>query len=108
MIAQQEQGQAERRKVYIAGPMTGLPDFNHPAFNAYAAKLEAEGCIVLNPAILPMGLEHYQYMLIGQSMLVVADEVHLLPGWVNSKGALMEHQWATCSGKRIHYVGLPV
>lgn len=100
--------QPERRKVYIAGPMTGYTDFNHPAFNNYAAQLEAEGCIVLNPAILPMGLEHYQYMLIGQAMLVVADEVHMLPGWVSSNGATMEHGWATSSAKVIRYVGVSV
>lgn len=94
------------RKIYIAGPMTGLPDFNRPAFNAYAAKLEAEGHIVLNPATLPLGLEHWQYMLLCQPMVAVADEVHLLPGWANSTGALTEHEWATSLGKVIRYTGL--
>ena len=40
-------------RVYIAGPMTGLPDFNYPAFNAAAAKLRALGLEVLNPAENP-------------------------------------------------------
>lgn len=31
------------RRVYIAGPMTGLPEFNYPAFNACAADLRAKG-----------------------------------------------------------------
>lgn len=94
-----------QRKIYVAGPMTGLPNFNRPAFHAYAAQIEASGHIALNPAIFPLGLTHAQYMELCRPMVAIADELHFLPGWVNSKGALMEHQWATCSGKRIHYVG---
>ncbi|EGO2557451.1 DUF4406 domain-containing protein [Escherichia coli] len=43
-------------KIYIAGPMTGYPDYNRAAFNAKASELMAEGHIVLNPAVLPGGL----------------------------------------------------
>lgn len=39
-------------KIYIAGPMTGYPDYNRAAFNAKASELMAEGHIVLNPAVL--------------------------------------------------------
>lgn len=34
-------------KIYIAGPMTGYPDYNRAAFNAKASELMAEGHIVL-------------------------------------------------------------
>lgn len=37
-------------RVYIAGPMTGLPDFNFPAFHAAAAAWRAAGWEVFNPA----------------------------------------------------------
>lgn len=30
-------------KIYIAGPMTGYPDYNRAAFNAKASDLMAEG-----------------------------------------------------------------
>lgn len=43
-------------KVYIAGPMTGLPEFNRPAFFAVADRLVSAGDVPLNPAILPNGL----------------------------------------------------
>lgn len=45
------------RKIYIAGPMTGYKDFNRPAFKAFALKLSLDGNVVLNPAVLPDGLE---------------------------------------------------
>lgn len=93
-------------KVYVAGPMTGLPDFNRPAFHAYAGQVEACGHIALNPAIFPLGLTHAQYMELCRPMVAIADEIHMLPGWANSKGAQMEHDWATCSGKVIRYVGV--
>lgn len=42
-----------KRKIYLAGPMSGLPDLNYPAFHAAAAKLRAMGHVVLNPAENP-------------------------------------------------------
>jgi hypothetical protein len=43
-------------KIYIAGPMTGYPDYNRTAFFSKAKELMEEGHIVLNPALLPAGL----------------------------------------------------
>lgn len=36
--------------VYISGPMTGRPDYNHPNFNRVANRLRAAGYRVINPA----------------------------------------------------------
>jgi hypothetical protein len=35
--------------LYIAGPMTGIPDSNYPAFNQAEIELRAAGYDVLNP-----------------------------------------------------------
>ncbi|MGY3959487.1 DUF4406 domain-containing protein [Aeromonas popoffii] len=39
-------------KIYIAGPMTGLPNFNRDAFNAEAQRLLGLGHVALNSAIM--------------------------------------------------------
>lgn len=43
----------QRKIVYIAGPMSGLPDCNRPAFHAEANHQRERGHIPLNPATLP-------------------------------------------------------
>ena len=40
----------KKPKIYIAGPMRGLPDFNYPKFNYYAAIYRSVGWEVENPA----------------------------------------------------------
>lgn len=81
-------------KIYIAGPMTGLPDCNRAAFNRVAKFFESQGHIVLNPAILPDGLKHHEYMEICIPMLMVCERVVLLPGWEKSRGAVIERFYA--------------
>lgn len=49
-------------KIYIAGPMSGLPGFNRPAFHRAAAHIVRRGNVALNPAILPDGLEQAEYV----------------------------------------------
>ena len=84
------------KRVYIAGPMTGLPDFNYPAFNRAADALRAKGYHVENPAanpVPPCGTWK-GYMLMAIAQLITCDTVVLLPGWSGSKGAKVEHQLA--------------
>ncbi|MGL5103095.1 MAG: DUF4406 domain-containing protein [Plesiomonas sp.] len=92
------------KKIYIAGPMTGITELNRPAFNRYALDVKKSGSIPLNPAVLPEGLKHEEYMEICYPMVKFSDEVHLLPGWKASKGAKIEFAWAKELGKRIVYV----
>lgn len=83
-------------RLYIAGPMTGYPDFNYPAFHAAAEHLRAAGYDVLNPAdseaenTTGEPQEWTWYMRRAIAMLVQADGIALLPGWTESKGARLE------------------
>lgn len=88
------------KRVYIAGPMTGLPELNYPAFNAAAARLRALGFEVENPAENPEPHcgSWLGYMRMAIRQLSQCDGVVLLPGWQESKGARIEHQLATQLG----------
>lgn len=82
--------QQRKPVVFIAGPMTGYHNFNRDEFNAEARILEERGFAVLNPATLPDGLLHEQYLQITLAMLAQADAVFLLNGWEKSTGATRE------------------
>lgn len=75
------------RRVYIAGPMTGIAELNRPAFFAAEEYLKGQGAIVMNPAVLPDGFEHHQYMKIAIPMLMQCEVAAFLPGWQESKRA---------------------
>ncbi|WP_273767334.1 DUF4406 domain-containing protein [Aeromonas hydrophila] len=93
-------------KIYIAGPMTGLPNFNRDAFNEEAQRLHALGHVPLNPAILPDGLEQHEYMAICIEMVKVADQLVLLPNWERSAGATAEHALAIKLGKPVIFTSI--
>lgn len=88
-------------KIYIAGPMYGLPNFNRDAFNLEAERLRALGHIALNPAILPDGLEQHEYMALCIEMVKMANQLVMLPGWEHSAGARAEHALAIKLGKPV-------
>lgn len=87
--------------VYLAGPMSGLPDFNRAAFNAAERMLRELGCNVLNPARQPDGLEYEEYMRRGLADVEAANVIVLLPGWNHSPGAIRELARAIQPGLRV-------
>lgn len=83
-------------KIYLAGPMTGLPDFNFPAFHALAYRLRERGMTVVNPAEVnpDQAMSWSDCMRRDIAELVTCHAIALLPGWQNSKGATLEHHIA--------------
>ena len=83
-----------KKKVYIAGPITGVEKYWEP-FEKAEDELTAAGFIALTPTRLPLGLDNAAYMRIDLAMIDAADVVLFLPGWTSSHGAIVEH--AYCS-----------
>lgn len=80
-------------KVYIAGPMSGLPEFNYPAFFAAADQLTAAGIEPINPARADgrEGCKEWlDFMRASLLDLAACDGIATLPGWQDSRGAALE------------------
>ena len=88
--------------IYISGPMTGIANLNHEAFDAAEKELESRGYIVVEPhdLIQPQmdGESDSDYygrcIQIDIAELEHCDGIFLLPGWQASKGALREYKRA--------------
>ena len=94
---------AHSQRICIAGPMTGLPHLNQPAFMAEAAQLRSVGHHVENPAenAKPTCGTWLGNMRLAIAQLITCDRIHLLPGWTGSKGANVEYTLAKGLGLMI-------
>lgn len=105
------------RSIYIAGPMTGYPNFNFAAFDAARDKLNAEGWTVVSPADLDResgfdALKGDSHEIITKEFMRKAiradldalqrvDAIYMLKGWQDSKGATAEYHVAKWRGIEI-------
>jgi hypothetical protein len=97
------------RVCYLSGPMTGLPDFNHPAFATAATNLRSRGWVVLSPAEHDNGTQGHSrshYMRHDIQQLLMADAVFVLDGWETSAGARLEIAVAREIGLPVHFAEL--
>lgn len=111
--------------VYIAGPMTGYPQFNFPAFREAATILRSLGYQVTSPAEEDsVEVQHESEKsttgqldaagkiggqtwgdLLARDVKLIADggidALALLPGWENSRGARLEVFVAMLCGREL-------
>lgn len=106
-------------KIYLAGPMRGIADFNFPAFHAAAKALRDRGYTVFSPAekgeeVLMTdnpGIQEnlaFRRKVFALDMAWIAehaDTVALLPGWEKSSGARAERALAEAIGLNVMILG---
>ena len=109
-----------RVRVYLAGPMSGIPLYNFPAFHAMEARLRARGYDVVNPAALEVhkaGDHEWVYYLKRDLCYVVGCDVvavinsplmaqpggsHMMVPWWASRGARLEVLVALTLGLKVY------
>lgn len=93
-------------RIYISGPMTGMPELNFPAFNAAAAALRANGFVVVNPAELNADNQGDWASCMKADIKALCDcaALALLPGWEGSRGAHLEVHLAHRLGMNIRRI----
>lgn len=83
------QAAEEMRVVFLSGAVT-LDKNYREKFGLAEQVLNKMGYIVLNPAVLPDGLEYDEYLRITLAMLGEADGVCVFDDWSESNGARVE------------------
>ena len=120
------------KRIYVAGPMQNIPEFNFPLFNAVANYYRANGHTVFNPAEKDIerhggtnisagnatgdinaakkdhGFSLRQALAEDTNFICLeADTIVMLPGWEKSNGAQAEHRLAVAlqsEGMKIEYL----
>ena len=90
----------QKKKLFISGPVTGVTGYRE-AFEEARAFYESAGYVVLTPTMLPAGMANADYERICMAMIDCADEVAFLPGWRDSAGAKLEHDYCYYTRKPV-------
>lgn len=110
-------------RLYLAGPMSGIEQFNFPAFYEAAETLRAAGHDIVSPAEMDADdgidgeamasedgdasklsltwaeLLARDVMILGDETETAVDGIVFLPGWISSRGARLEAFTALLSRK---------
>ena len=90
-------------RVYVSGPMSGLPDHNYPAFIAAAKRIRTLGHEPVSPHTIGQhdGWTWDDYMEAAVKLQRGCDVIFLLPGWRQSRGATVEYYVALALGQHV-------
>ena len=89
-----------KTKIYIAGKITGDPNYKDKFANMESELLKMPGTVIINPAKLPQGLTPADYARICFAMIDSSNIVVFAPGYKESQGALLEMQYCRYIGKK--------
>lgn len=96
-------------KVYISGPMTGLPNYNRDAFAEAEKWCVKNGMSPFNPGWLAFeedtAFTYEEILQIDLAALANCEAILMLPGYEKSNGAKVELEMATRLGLKVEYFG---
>ncbi len=79
---------------YLAGPMSGIKDYNKPAFKRITKALRRQGFNILSPVEtdnkVPKDSKWADYLRKDLLLLAKCEGIILMPGWEDSRGARLE------------------
>jgi uncharacterized protein DUF4406 len=95
-------------KLYLVGPMTGLSEFNYPAFHRAAAQLRAAGYEVVNPAEVNVdtSISWQAAMRRDVPAMLTCDAIAYLPKWFGSRGATLKIHIASNLGMPVESIDM--
>lgn len=107
------------RRIYVAGPMTGVAQWNRPQFGHAAKVLRAKGWTVENPVEIADAFGNQNAIVtmpglldtvIEEELAALAkcDAIYLLQGWERSVGTRRELMLALDRGMAIYLEGKKV
>ena len=92
-----------KMKIYISGPMAGIPNFNRAAFKKAQITLEALGHEVFNPGDQPPATRRQILEFDITWICRHAEGMVMLFDWVRSSGAAAERATAKALGIPVWY-----
>lgn len=94
--SQEVEGGEMKKRLYLCGPITGLPNHNRDAFNDAASALRSAGFDVFNPVEngVPVDAPWEQHMRADIAQMMACDGLAVLPGSDFSRGAKIEIELA--------------
>lgn len=110
----------QRLKIYVSGPISGIPEANRSEFESAADLVRMAGADALIPHDVIPGHEgacpqdttrgtsgHSWACHLRADLLAMlgCDGVVMVPGWEWSHGARLEHTVAAATGIPVHYLG---
>lgn len=88
----------KKKRIFISGPMTGVPDYMVKFAEAKVELLDAGYTDIINPAIVNNSLipilSYSELVEMCYKELDFCDQIYMLHGWENSKGANIELAYA--------------
>ena len=104
-MEEENTNEKQTERIYISGPITGTKDYMQ-RFKKAEKELTEKGYSVINPAkvnaMLPQDATWEEYIKVSLTLLSICTGVYMMPGWRESRGAVLEFMQARRNGMQIY------